>query len=216
MMASGNRAMKALMVIVNISVWGFVILRILPLIFGDSETASSPVPERKAIRPAAADGSSARRVSLPAAADGDSPRGSLLSNAPWMGRDLIPFFASIFDPFRPVVAPARPGSGVRVAPRKRARVTFKKPRGEQIQKKKVVTHYRLSSIIRISGKTMALLTTGHGSGAQTINVKQGMRLPGDDYVKTIDFKAKNVILVKEGHVFKLVDYSPWVILIKKP
>lgn len=212
-MAAKNRAIKTLMILVNVLVWGFVIIRIWPLIFSGTDT---PVPRRRAIRPVGNSRPPVRRVDVPPAAIKDLPRGAIVSNLPWMGSDLIPFFASIFDPFRPVLAPARKGAGVRVARVHRKRVRFDTPRGVTVRRKPVVTIYRLSGIVRISGKTSALLTTGLGSQAATITARQGMRLPGGDYVRKIDFRNKNVILVKKGHVFKLVDYSPWVILISKP
>ena len=215
MMAPKNRAIKSLMILVNVLIWGFVILRIWPLIFGDSDSPAAS-PHRRAIHPARPSAGHVRKSVVPPSAVKDLPGGSIVSNYPWMGEDLVPFFTAIFDPFRPVLAPARQGSGVRVAVQPRKIIRFNTPRGEHVRKKPVVTIYRLSSIIRISGNTVALLTTGLGAGAQTVNVKQGMRLPGGGYVRKIDFKNKNVILVKEGHVFKLVDYSPWVILLRKP
>ena len=212
-MAEKNRSIKILLIVVNVFIWGFVIIRIWPLLFGGEDVSPSVSPPRHS---SGGRSSSSVPVLVPHGGGRDLPANVIQSNEPWQNRDLIPFFAAIFDPFRPILAPLRGNVGPRVVTRKRPVVVINTPQGDRVRKRAVVTHYRLSSIVRISGKTVALLTTGLGAGAQTINVKQGMRLPGGDYVRKIDFAAKNVILVKEGHVFKLVDYAPWVLLIKKP
>jgi hypothetical protein len=215
-MAEKNRAIKTLMILVNVLIWGFVLYQLWPLFFGDENPP--PAVTRPALR---RDGlrTDTRKTDVRQTNAGlpgrDLPDLPPARELPWLAADLIPFFESIADPFRPVLVQDRPGQGVAVA-RVRKVVNYQPPRGDEVRKKPVMTIYRLSSIVRIGNATLALLATGAGRGTQTVSAKAGEVLPEGSRVREINFKDKYVILVKDGHVFKLVDYAPWVMLLQRP
>lgn len=206
-MAEKNGAIKTLMIVVNILIWGFVLYQLWPLFFGE-ETPPPPITRPAALRT----GPPATNAGQPGR---DMPDLTPSRELPWLAADLIPFFGAIADPFRPVLVQDRPSQGVAVA-RARNVVNYQPPRGDDVQKKPVMTIYRLSSIVRIGETTLALLATGAGRGTQTVSAKAGEVLPEGSRIREINFKDKYVILVKDAHVFKLVDYAPWVMLLQRP
>lgn len=207
-MAEKNKSIKMLMIVGNILIWGFAIIKLGPIIFGDGDASPAPVTQ------------SAQQTSQSRTSGGlrnsDTPDKEPSRVLPWQAANLIPFFEAIADPFRPVLAQDQPAQTLAVKRQARNVVDFQPPRGDDVRKKPVMTIYRLSSIVRIGDNTLALLAAGVGRATQTVSAKAGDSLPDGSRLREINFQDKYVILVKDGHVFKLVDYAPWVMLLHRP
>jgi len=205
-----NKTAKLLLIIVNVLIWGYaVFFEILPLIFNEDSTSKTIVKKNNKDPRVVSHKKGGRRGRKP----------SFVRKKSWKVKQPLRFFASARDPFVPFLIPKGASSFVSVKKRNPKRViNYKIPDGNKVTKKSVSVVYRLSSIMKISkkNKVIAIVTSGSGYNRQSLTIVAGQRLPDGSMVTKIDFKNQTVIVEKKRHVFKLVDHSPWVYLIKRP
>lgn len=217
---SENKSIKILLIVVNVVIWGYAAIELIPLLLGDKDAAPAPRPGKQQRQPTAArrtDNRQTRRDGPPRRSAAGTP-GRERPNI-WQQRQPLTFFASVKDPFMPFLIPAGGGGSTAAARRDTRRVIDWSSGGRRSDKPRpVTTIYRLSGItvIKKDGQKTykAILTSGGGEGGADINVTVGQQLPGGEVVKEINIKKNYVLLAKKGHLFKLVDYAPWVYKIK--
>ncbi len=211
-MAGENKGFKVLMIVVNVLIWGYAAIEVVPLLLGDSSSGDTVVAVNEQL-------TESRR---PEAASESAPPGIVQQQNPggdWIRiQNPVKFFLEAQDPFRPVLVPAEKNTstGTSVSSRSGQRIPGYTIPGASALNQPVTTSYRLSGLMEIGGNVVALLTAGAGAGAEAVQVKQGQELPDGSRVREVSFKNNYVIIVKEGHVFKLIDYSPWVLLLERP
>ena len=194
------------MIVINVLIWGYAAVEIVPLIIGDSEAAVATTDPRVQADTA----HQAQRERMPQHLRAEQAED-------WEISDPVAFFSGAIDPFRPVIVPAesRPATAAATT-RPGQRIPGYTVPGADSVRQPVTTSYRLSGLMEIGNTVVALLTTGAGAGAQAVQAERGQTLPDGSRVREVNFKDNYVILVKERHVFKLIDYSPWVLLLESP
>jgi hypothetical protein len=204
-MAQDNKGFKVFMIVINALIWGYALVEVVPLLLGDGDAAPVTVTAQQP---------QGRR---------DTEEGAPVRYAPQRSTNMVisdpvALFRSAPDPFRPVLVPveSRPSAGGPGAVPGQRVPGYTIPGSASPQAQPVTTSYRLSGLMEIGGNVVALLTSGAGAGAQAIQAVRGQELPDGSRVREVNFKDNFVIVVKERHVFKLIDYSPWVLLMERP
>lgn len=203
-MASASKGMKVFVIVLNIVIWAYVAYIILPLVFGDS---SSPPKKRRVV----AQGSRKRTMPVrPANSKNNSNPHSQSRSSRWLVKKPLAFYASAKDPFVPFLYPReRKTAPARKVNKVKKVINYTIPTDRQRRPEPITILYRLSSIVKLQAKSFAIVNKG-GANSSGINVEVGSVLPGGGIVKEINFGKKFIIVEKKGHLFKLVDHSPWI------
>lgn len=203
-MASENKGMRVFMIILNIFIWVYVAYIILPLVFGDS---TAPPKKRRGVVQA-----NRARLRPSGGANFKNNRSPYSQNRPsrWIVKKPLAFYASSKDPFVPFLYPReiKNSRAVKVHKVKKV-INYTLPTDVQKRPEPVTILYRLSSIVKLQAKSSAILNKG-GQNSSGMNVEVGSVLPGGGIVKEINFEKKYIIVEKKGHLFRLVDHSPWI------
>jgi len=203
-MASENKGMKVFMIILNVLIWVYVAYVVLPLVFGDGGT---PAKKRRVVV-------QAEKRSVVVNKDGNyksnrNPHHQSRSSR-WIVKKPLKFYATVKDPFVPFLYPVvRKISAVSKVAKVKKVINYTLPTDNQRRPEPITILYRLSSIVKLQSKSFAILNKG-GENSAGMNVEVGSVLPGNAVVKTINFEKKYITVEKMGHLFKLVDHSPWI------